>query len=202
MVAALVVLMLPTTASARVTHIRFHKAIRALTVAKQSHQSSYDRDKQFGDWITQYGECDTRAVVLIDESLKPVTKNDYCTVSKGKWFSYYNGRYYRNAYGGKVQIDHTVPVYDAWTSGAWRWTKATRVRYYNDLRDARTLVKQGDDPTGWLPSHGVCRYLRYWVAVKSRWHLSITKAEKYALLTIGSCPNRKLRIKTAKVVYK
>jgi hypothetical protein len=48
----------------------------------------------------------------------------------------------------------------------------------------------------------VCRYLRYWVAVKTRWHLSITKAEKHALLTIGSCPNRKLRIKTAKVVYR
>ena len=90
-----------------------------------------------------------------------MTTNDYCTVSKGKWYSYYNARYYKNAYGGAVQIDHTVPVENAWVSGAWRWTKATRVRYYNDLGDPRTLVAvdahdneaKGDhDPTTWLPA--------------------------------------------------
>ncbi len=164
----------PASASPTV-HVRVRAAIRHLHVAAHTHEASYNRDKQFGDWITQHGECDTRAVVLITESLKPVTKNQYCTVSKGRWYSYYNARHCRNAYGGAVQIDHTVPVYNVWISGAWRWTKATRVRYYNDLGEARTLVavnahdsevKGGDDPTTWMPSHGKCRYLRYWVAVK------------------------------------
>jgi hypothetical protein len=178
-------------------------------VATHSHEASYDRDMDFGDWITQHGECDTRAVVLMAESLKPVTKNEYCTVSKGKWYSYYDARYYLNAYGGKVQIDHTVPVYNTWISGAWRWTKATRVRYYNDLRDPRTLVavdahdnevKGGDDPTAWMPSHGKCRYVRYWTAVKTRWHLNVTQAEKSKLASRASnCRNAKLRITKAVV---
>ena len=33
-----------------------------------------------------------------------------------------------------------MPVENVWVSGAWRWTQATRVAYYNDLGDGRTLV--------------------------------------------------------------
>jgi len=204
------------TASAATDHrsiqVRVRTAISNLRVAEHSHVSSYDRDRQFGDWITQHGECDTRAVVLIRESLKPVTKSYYCTVSKGKWFSYYNARYYYNAYGGAVQIDHTVPVQNAWVSGAWRWTKKTRVRYYNDLADPRTLVgvdaadneaKGDQDPTTWLPAHGRCRYERYWVAVKTRWHLSVTAAEKDTLTALAAdCPYRKLTITRATIRYR
>ncbi len=194
------------------THLRVRAALRALPVAEHSHTAGYDREKQFGDWITQHGECDTRAVVLIQESLKPVTTSFYCTVSKGRWYSYYNDRYYQNAYGGKIQIDHTVPVQNAWMSGAWRWTKATRVRYFNDLEDARTLVgvdahdneaKGDQDPTSWLPQHGRCRYERSWVAVKTRWHLSVTAAEKAKLTTMAArCPNPKLTITLAHVAYR
>jgi len=209
---AAVTLSAPASAeTSRTVSIRVRAAIKQLPVAKHSHAGTYDRDQQFGDWITQYRECDTRAVVLTDESLKPVTKNDYCTVSKGKWYSYYNATYYSNAYGGAVQIDHTVPVYNAWISGAWRWTQATRVRYYNDLVDPRTLVgvdahdnevKGADDPTEWLPRHGKCRYVRYWVAVKTRWHLRVTTAEKAELATLAAhCPNRTLTIKRAAVAY-
>ena len=193
-------------------HVRVRAAIRHLPVAAHSHEASYNRDKQFGDWITQHGECDTRAVVLIAESLKPVTKNQYCTVSKGRWYSYYNARYYRNAYGGAVQIDHTVPVYNVWISGAWRWTKATRVRYYNDLGDRRTLVavdahdnevKGGDDPTTWLPEPRQVPILRSWVAVKTRWHLNVTNAEKAKLATMATaCRNPKLTIVKAAIHYK
>jgi hypothetical protein len=117
-----------------------------------------------------------------------------------------------DAYGGVIQIDHTVPVENVWISGAWRWTKATRVRYYNDLRDPRTLVgvdaydneSKGDqDPTTWLPADGRCRYVRYWVAVKARWHLSVTRAEKTKLAGLaGSCPNRRLTITKAAIGYR
>ncbi len=126
--------------------------------------------------------------MLKAESLKPTTQNPNCTIATGKWFSYYNATTYKLA--SKLQIDHTVPVQNVWISGAWRWNKATRVRYYNDLNDARTLVavdshdneSKGDqDPTHWLPSHGKCRYVRYWTAVKTRWHLAVTTAEKTEL---------------------
>jgi hypothetical protein len=193
-------------------HVRLRAAIRALPVADHSHVAGYDRDKDFGEWITQHGECDTRAVVLIQESLRPVTKSYYCTVSKGRWYSYYNARYYDNAYDGAIQIDHTVPVQNAWVSGAWQWTKPTRVRYYNDLKDPRTLVgvdahdnevKSNQDPTTWLPRHGRCRYVRYWVAVKTRWHLNATAAEKTKLATLAAdCSNPRLTISLARVRYR
>ena len=192
---------------ASVVHERLRSAIKQLPVGRHRHAASYDRDRQFGDWITQYGECDTRAVVLKTESLRPTTQNEYCTIKKGKWYSYYNAKYYYNAYGGAVQIDHTVPVENAWVSGAWRWTKATRVRYYNDLGDPRTLVgvdahdnevKSDQDPTTWMPSHGHCRYVKYWVAVKTRWSLTVTAAEKAKLGRVAAgCPNTKLRVRKA-----
>ncbi|MGH3509318.1 MAG: HNH endonuclease family protein [Nocardioidaceae bacterium] len=198
--------------AATIVHVRLRTAIRHLPVKAHSHARSYSRTKEFGNWITQYGECDTRAVVLKDESLRRTTQNSYCTVSKGKWYSFYNARYYYDAYGGALQIDHVVPVENAWVSGAWRWTHATRVRYYNDLGDARTLVavdlhdneaKGDSDPTQWMPSHGHCRYLRYWVAVKTRWHLSVTSAEKAKLARVAAgCPNTLLTIHRAAVTYR
>jgi hypothetical protein len=53
-----------------------------------------------------------------------------------------------------------------------------------------------------VPSNGVCRYLRYWVAVKTRWHLTITGREKQALTKAGACGNPKLTIRLAHVAYK
>jgi len=198
----------PADASTAVT-IRLRKAISVLPVKAHSHASSYDRDADFGSWITQYGSCDTRAVVLKTESLAPTSQNSNCTVSKGKWYSFYNATYYFNAYGGVVQVDHTVPVENAWVSGAWAWSHATRVRYYNDLTDKRTLVavdrsdneaKGASDPSGWMPSHGRCRYVRNWVAVKIRWHLTVTGTEKRKLTSLAaSCANTTLKIVRASV---
>jgi hypothetical protein len=198
----------PSPASANVIHTRLQEAVRALPVAKHSHVGSYDREKDFGDWIDQGSGCDTRAVVLKAESLKPTTQNANCTVETGRWFSYYNATYYTQA--SSLQIDHTVPVENAWITGAWRWTHATRIRYYNDLGDTRTLVaadthdneSKGDqDVSTWLPSHGVCRYLRSWVAVKTRWQLTVTERERHALTKSDPCPKAKLTVRTARVAY-
>jgi hypothetical protein len=198
------------SASSKTVHTRLRAAVKNLRVAVQSHAISYDRDKDFGDWVSQGGECDTRAVVLEDESLKRTTANEYCTIETGKWFSYYNATLYRKA--SALQIDHTVPVENAWISGAWRWTKATRVRYYNDLRDPRTLVavdihdneSKGDqDPTTWLPHDGKCRYVRSWTAVKTRWHLNVTAAEKTELARLAAdCPNVKMAVTPAVIRYR
>lgn len=202
---------LPAVASSRVVHVRERAAIQDLRVAVHSHAGTYDRTAEFGDWIEQGGGCDTRAVVLKTESLKPTTQNSYCTVEKGRWFSYYNATYYTNAYGGTVQIDHTVPVENVWISGAWRWNHDSRIRYYNDLRDTRTLVavdafdneSKGDqDPTTWLPAYGKCRYVRSWVVVKTRWHLTVTVSEKKKLATLAaSCPNPTLTVTKAVIVH-
>lgn len=195
--------------SSSVVERHLRAAIRHLPVARHSHAGSYTRTAAFGDWISQGGGCDTRAVVLKAESLRRTTQNGNCTVETGRWYSFYNARYYTRAYGGAVQVDHVVPVENAWISGAWRWTHATRVRFYNDLGDPRTLVavdrhdneSKGDqDPTSWMPSHGKCRYLRSWVAVKTRWRLSVTATERATLLRIASsCSNPVVRVTPARV---
>jgi hypothetical protein len=210
LIAALPVQSASAATTTRVMHERVRAAIQQLHVAPHSHAATYDRDADFGDWIEQGGGCDTRAVVLKAESLVATTQNSNCTIDTGKWFSYYNASTYTHA--SSLQIDHTVPVENVWISGAWRWTQATRIRYYNDLRDPRTLVavdihdneSKGDqDPTTWTPPDGTCRYLDSWVAVKTRWHLNVTGAEKTKLTRLAaSCPNRKLTITKALVAYR
>ena len=54
------------------------------------HANSYDRDKDFGDWIEQGESCDTRAVVLQIESRVTVTQDKNCIVKTGRWRSYYD----------------------------------------------------------------------------------------------------------------
>jgi hypothetical protein len=169
--------------------------IRALPVAAPSHASAYNRSSEFGDWVyrsTAYGHCNTRALVLIQESQVATTRNRYCTVLSGRWVSMYNDAVLTNPYGGTyVQIDHLIPVENAWISGAWAWSQARRVAFYNDLGDTRSLnavdshdnAAKGDKtPAGWMPLDNRCRYIRYWVAVKTRWSLHVTATERAALL--------------------
>jgi hypothetical protein len=190
--------------------------IKRLPVAAPSHVGSYDRSKYGDDWAsrsTKWGYCNTRALVLIAESAVATTRNSNCTVLTGKWFSWYNDKTYTNAYGGTyVQIDHMVPVENSWQSGAWSWTKATRVRFYNDLGDARSLnavdsydneAKGASAPDEWLPRYHRCKYIRYWAAVKTRWSLTVTKSEKAALLRIASgCPNTTVNVTKASIAYR
>lgn len=189
--------------------------ISRLPVVAPSHVSSYSRTRDFGDWTehsTKYGECNTHALVLITESLKATTRNSYCTVSYGRWYSWYNDVYYTDAYGGRtLQIDRLVPVENAWQSGAWRWTKATRIRFYNDLGDSRSLnavdthdneVKQASPPQDWMPRFHRCRYITDWVAVKTRWHLNTTTTEKAYLAKVArGCSNTTVRVTKAGIAY-
>jgi len=140
----------------------------------------HECDKDFGDWISQGGGCDIRAVVPRTESVKPHHTERELHHRDRQVVLVLQRRHHTKA--SSLQIDRSVPVENAWISGAWRWTHATRVRYYNDLRDSRTLVavdihdnqSKGDqDPTTWLPTNGQCRYVRSSTAVKTRWHLNV-----------------------------
>lgn len=190
-------------AAGQVVRVRIRRAVRHLPVAREVRRG-YDRDK-FRLWVDADGDCrDTRDEVLADESLVPVSG---CDIQRGKWRSWYDRRTYRRSTG--LDIDHLVPLAEAWDSGARRWNAATRERYANDLRDPRTLVavsasvnrSKGDqDPAEWLPRFGRCRYVRDWVAVKIRWSLSVNRAEKRALARRARhCPNRLIRVRAARI---
>lgn len=167
--------------------------------------AGYDRDK-FGDWKDADGDClDTRAEVLVAESHRAVTGG--CLITRGLWRSYYDRRVWQSA--GDVDIDHMVPLSEAWKSGARGWTSATRGRFANDLGDGRALVavtddvnqSKGDsDPATWLPQYGRCLYVKQYTAVKLRWSLRVDAAEKRALTRIASqCSNDVVRVRKATI---
>ena len=190
-------------ASAAVVEVRLVTAVRGLPVAAET-RAGYDRDR-FRLWVDANGDCqDTRDEVLAAESLVPVSG---CDIRVGKWRSYYDGVITRRS--GDFDIDHLVPLAEAWDSGARRWTANTRQRYANDLRDARTLVavtasanrsKSDRDPAEWLPRLDKCRYVRQWVAVKIRWSLKVNAAERRTLLSRASqCSNVVLTVRRASI---
>lgn len=159
--------------------------------------AGYDRDL-FPHWIDANGDCqNTRAEVLISERETDTpltyTSSSNCTVSGGRWYSYYDGASWYAA--SDVDIDHMVPLAEAWGSGASSWSTSRRQSYANDIGDYRTLVgvtdnvnqsKSDQDPAAWLPSINKCRYIAEWVAVKIRWGLSADSAEKSVLSSYAS----------------
>lgn len=185
--------------------VRFRAAVRGLPLAQQTPRG-YDRDA-FGDWRDSDGDCrDTRAEVLVAESRKAVTGD--CTIETGRWFSTYDRVFWRHA--SDVDIDHVVPLFEVWRSGAKRWGSDRRVAYANDLADGRTLKgvtdnvneSKGDsDPADWLPQYGQCGYVRQYAAVKLRWSLTVNAAEKTAMRHVAArCPNVMIRLHKARVV--
>lgn len=172
--------------------------ITQLTVA-DAHPEGYDRDL-FGDWIDADHDCqNTRAEVLITESQVPVTFTtpSGCTVATGQWVDPWSGTVSTSA--SALDVDHTVPLANAWRSGAWAWTPERRVEYANDLADADHLIgiplgenrAKGDDgPEAWKPPDpgAWCRYARVWTDIKARWGLTATAAEWSAVLAMaGTC---------------
>jgi hypothetical protein len=180
-------------------------AIADLTVAAEV-RTGYSRDL-FPHWIDADGDgCSTRNEVLLEEADDPPTRTGTCTLSGGRWFSYYDRVSWTNT--SDIDIDHMVPLAEAWDSGARTWTTATRQAYANDLGDYRTLVgvtdnvnqaKGDQDVAQWLPQYDKCRYLREFVAVKHRWRLTVDSAEKSAMQSLAaSCTNSTITVTLAR----
>ncbi|MGW1291812.1 HNH endonuclease family protein [Streptomyces sp. NPDC002533] len=158
-----------------------------LTVSAEGSSSGYSRDK-FPHWITQSGTCNTREVVLKRDGTN-VQQDAACAAVSGSWYSPYDGATWSAA--SDVDIDHMVPLAEAWRSGASSWTTAQRQSFANDLTRPQLIAvtdnvnqSKGDkDPAKWLPpsSSYKCTYVRAWVHVKKHYNLSVDSAEKSAL---------------------
>ena len=96
-------------------------------------RTGYSRDL-FPHWIDADGDgCSTRNEVLIAEADDPVTVGTAAALSGGRWFSYYDRVSWTDP--GRIDIDHLVPLAEAWDSGARTWTRRTRQAFANDLGD-------------------------------------------------------------------
>lgn len=140
---------IPTIATAKST-------LASLTVAAQGSQDGYSRDL-FPHWITISGTCNTRETVLKRDGTSVVT-DSACASTSGSWYSPYDGATWTAA--SDVDIDHLVPLSNAWKSGAAAWTTAQRQSFANDLTNPQLLAvtdnvnqSKGDSgPEDWKPS--------------------------------------------------
>jgi len=160
-----------------------------LRVAPEGPRTGYDRSL-FPQWIdADHDGCDARHEVLIAESVVPAHVGANCAVT-GQWYSAYDGVTTTDA--SKFDIDHVVPLAEAWDSGASTWDAARRTAYANDVDHPQTLravsasanrEKGDDDPTQWKPPlrSDWCSYATDWVSVKVTWNLTADPAEVSAL---------------------
>lgn len=159
--------------------------LNSLTVMTEGSMTGYSRDV-FPHWISQGSGCDTRQVVLKRDA-------DYysgnCPVTSGKWYSYYDGVTVYSP--SEIDIDHVVPLAEAWRSGASSWTTAKRQNFANDLNGTQLIAvtassnrSKGDqDPSTWQPTRtgARCAYAKMWINTKHGWGLHLQSSEKTAL---------------------
>ena len=172
------------------------KLLQALTV-KSENRTGYARSK-FQHWIdADHDSCDTRDEVLITEAKTAPHVGSGCALTGGRWVSAYDN--VATLDPSTFDVDHLVPLAEAWDSGANVWDTNTRMRYANDLGYAASLIavtastnrsKADREPQSWMPPRTSyrCTYLANWVAVKWRWHLATDTTERsYLISQLGSC---------------
>ncbi|MEP7036328.1 MAG: DUF1524 domain-containing protein [Actinomycetota bacterium] len=182
-------------------------AVAKLTVRGRAPKTGYTR-AQFGQaWFdTDRNGCDTRNDILRRDLVSRQMKNS-CKVLAGTLApDPYTGTSIRFVYGGasEVDIDHLVALSDAWQKGAAAWPAGKRLALANDplnllAVDSSTNRSKGDGDTAtWLPPYKAfrCTYVARQVAVKGKYGLWVTSAEKAAMTRVlATCPRMALPAK-------
>ncbi|WP_425506481.1 HNH endonuclease family protein [Streptomyces rectiverticillatus] len=158
-----------------------------LTVEAPHSMAGYSRAK-FPHWIKQMGTCDTREMVLSRDG-RDVKTDDQCRAASGHWHSAYDGKDFTAA--GQLDIDHMVPLANAWRSGADAWKTDRRKQFANDLVNpqlvavsaASNRAKGDQSPDQWRPPLNSywCAYSRSWTHIKHQYQLSVTQSEQDTL---------------------
>jgi hypothetical protein len=154
----------------------------------------YNRAKHFGSWLSDPLDrpcLNTREKVLIRDSDRTVDLGpDGCTVKGGEWVDPYGGATHLRPV--EVQIDHMVPLKNAYLMGASKWDAKARCVYANFLAndfhllavEGRLNQSKGDsDPSHWMPPNKQfhCTYLKDWLSVKMIWGLIMSPDEAQAI---------------------
>ena len=158
-----------------------------LRVAPEGARTGYQREL-FKHWVdADHDGCDTREEVLIAESRSKAQVDPYgCKVLEGDWYSSYDGLTFTDP--AELDIDHMVPLAEAWDSGASGWDANRRQGFANDLDHPQALRavsaasnrSKGDlDPGQWKPTRDAawCEYANDWVTVKKAWDLTADQNE-------------------------
>lgn len=179
-------------------------AANALPVKGRAPKTGYSRARFGTAWAdTDSNSCDTRDDILKRDLKDLKFTGGSCRVTygeldpdpySGKDVTYRRGR-------SLVDIDHLVALSDAWQKGAKYWEPSKRIALANDplnllAVDASTNRGKGDGDTAtWLPPNKDyrCAYVAAQVAVKKKYGLWVTSAEKAKMKEVlTTCPGRKL----------
>lgn len=179
-------------------------AAKSLPVKGRAPKTGYEREKFGSAWAdTDSNDCDTRDDILKRDLEDVKFTGGACKVSYGVLesdpYSGKNVTYRRGS--SKVDIDHVVALSDAWQKGAKYWDAGKRIALANDplnllAVDASTNRSKGDGDTAtWLPPNKAyrCTYVAAQVAVKKKYELWVSAAEKSAMeKVLTTCPGQKL----------
>lgn len=159
-------------------------AVLATLPIRNADPLGYHRDAFGTPWYDADGNnCDTRNDVLRRDLTDPAVRasgtGHGCIVDSGVLHDPYTGAETTFTRGAStssaVQIDHVVPLADAWRSGANTWTDDQRRAFANNL--ANLLAVKGSINTSkgdkradeWLPPRAEfrCRYIAIQVTIKA-----------------------------------
>ena len=177
------------------------QALNQLEVKGKAPKTGYSRS-EFGDGWDSINGCTTRNIIL-HRDLTDVTVDEVCRVVTGTLHDPYSGEtiLFSNEKSTDVQIDHVVALSDAWQKGAQQLTKAQRQQLANDplellaVSGTQNQAKSDGDAATWLPKNKAfrCEYVARQIAVKKKYTLWVTDAEKQAMEgVLRSCPGQAL----------
>ena len=171
-----------------------------LEVTDRHRSDSYRRDAFGPAWADTDGNgCNQRDDVLLRDAVPhtvTVAQQGSCAhdVLAGTWVDPYTGATLTfddlkdPAQAQAIQIDHVVPLAEAWVSGAAAWDDERRREFANDrfvllAVDGPTNASKGaDDPAAWRPRKDYqCAYAGRWVLVKHGYGLTVDASEVAAL---------------------
>jgi hypothetical protein len=181
--------------------------LATLPVKGRAPRTGYER-AQFGEaWAdVDRNGCDQRNQVLardlVDERFR---RGSACVVTSGQLVDPYTGTAVPFRRGPRtsddVQIDHVVSLSNAWQTGAQQLAEGVRAQLANDPLNLIATIgilnqAKGDgDAATWLPPAAGyrCPYVARQVAVKARYGLWVTPAERDAILRVlQGCPGELL----------
>ncbi len=166
-----------------------------LAVKGRAAKTGYTRT-QFSDGWALVGDCDIRNLILNRGMVEVKLASDGCVVLSGILSDPYTGQFINFVRGSTtsndVQIDHVVALSDAWQKGAQNFDESTRFKFYNDplnliaVDGPTNQAKSDSDAASWLPPNKQyrCSYVARQIAVKSKYSLWITSAEKSAMTRV------------------
>lgn len=190
----------PPTLSANATGAAVD-ALQTLDVKGRAPKTGYERTEFGNGWALVNG-CDTRNIILYRD-LKDTQLDDECRVLSGVLQDPFTGQSitFSRTDSDIVQVDHIVALSDAWQKGAQQLSREQRIQLANDplellaVSGAANQEKGDGDAATWLPDNVAfrCDYVSRQIAVKKKYNLWVTPAEKEAMLTIlAKCPGQQL----------